>query len=60
MNEHACNVVDPVIPLANPTQELGQVFAPFKVCSSRILRDANGNGRGVGFARSVVPAFSLS
>ncbi|KAF2755323.1 hypothetical protein EJ05DRAFT_488108 [Pseudovirgaria hyperparasitica] len=32
-------------------EELGLVFAPFKVCSSRILRDQNGNGRGVGFAR---------
>lgn len=31
--------------------ELGAIFAPHKVCSSRILRDGQGNGRGVGFAR---------
>lgn len=33
---------------------LGNMFAPHKVCSARILRDRNGNGRGVGFARYVV------
>lgn len=31
--------------------ELGNFFAPHKVCSARILRDKNGHGRGVGFAR---------
>ncbi|KAL5115114.1 hypothetical protein ACEQ8H_007029 [Pleosporales sp. CAS-2024a] len=31
--------------------ELGSIFAPHKVCSSRILRDPSGTGRGVGFAR---------
>ena len=31
--------------------ELGAIFAPHKVCSSRILRDNAGIGRGVGFAR---------
>ncbi|KAH7068780.1 hypothetical protein BKA63DRAFT_422342 [Paraphoma chrysanthemicola] len=31
--------------------ELAGIFAPHKVCSSRILRDASGTGRGVGFAR---------
>ena len=31
--------------------DLAQLFAPHKVCSSRILRDKNGHGRGVGFAR---------
>jgi hypothetical protein len=31
--------------------ELSVIFAPHKVCSSRILRDAGGVGRGVGFAR---------
>ncbi|TKA75948.1 hypothetical protein B0A49_03706 [Cryomyces minteri] len=31
--------------------ELSVIFSPHKVCSSRILRDNNGNGRGVGFAR---------
>jgi hypothetical protein len=35
------------------TQELASIFAPHKVCSSRILRDSSGTGRGVGFARSV-------
>lgn len=32
-------------------QDLSAVFKPHKVCSSRILRDGHGNGRGVGFAR---------
>ncbi|KAJ4332803.1 hypothetical protein N0V87_008088 [Didymella glomerata] len=31
--------------------ELASIFAPHKVCSSRILRDQAGNARGVGFAR---------
>ena len=31
--------------------ELGAIFSPHKVCSSRILRDNAGIGRGVGFAR---------
>lgn len=31
--------------------ELAAVFEPFKVCSSRILRNGDGSGRGVGFAR---------
>ncbi|KAH4104661.1 hypothetical protein HBH43_174960 [Parastagonospora nodorum] len=31
--------------------ELASIFAPHKVCSSRILRDSSGTGRGVGFAR---------
>ncbi|KAH7395206.1 hypothetical protein DE146DRAFT_633548 [Phaeosphaeria sp. MPI-PUGE-AT-0046c] len=31
--------------------ELASIFAPHKVCSSRILRDSTGTGRGVGFAR---------
>jgi hypothetical protein len=34
-------------------QELSAIFAPHKVCSTRILRDHSGHGRGVGFARSV-------
>lgn len=37
--------------LTDCAQELGAIFAPHKVCSSRILRDPAGNGRGVGFAR---------
>ena len=32
-------------------KELASLFAPHKVCSARILRDKNGMGRGVGFAR---------
>ncbi len=31
--------------------DLAHMFPPHKVCSSRILRDKNGHGRGVGFAR---------
>ncbi|KAF2143711.1 uncharacterized protein K452DRAFT_224763 [Aplosporella prunicola CBS 121167] len=31
--------------------ELQAIFAPYKVCSSKILRDTGGHGRGVGFAR---------
>jgi hypothetical protein len=31
--------------------ELAAVFAPHKVCSTRILRDSSGHGRGVGFSR---------
>lgn len=38
---------------ADDPQELAGIFAPHKVCSARILRDKNGMGRGVGFARSV-------
>ncbi|KAI6794254.1 RNA-binding domain-containing protein [Hortaea werneckii] len=39
------------LPKSMNEHELGQLFAPHKVASSRILRDKNGNGRGVGFAR---------
>lgn len=31
--------------------ELAAIFTPHKVCSSRILRNGDGSGRGVGFAR---------
>ncbi|KAF2083444.1 hypothetical protein K490DRAFT_18790, partial [Saccharata proteae CBS 121410] len=31
--------------------ELKQMFHPFVVCSSKVLRDSGGHGRGVGFAR---------
>ncbi|KAI9728198.1 MAG: hypothetical protein M1828_004659 [Chrysothrix sp. TS-e1954] len=31
--------------------ELGATFGIYKVCSSRILRNSDGTGRGVGFAR---------
>lgn len=37
----------------NSIQELSAIFSPHKVCSTRILRDPAGHGRGVGFARSV-------
>ncbi|KAJ4379603.1 hypothetical protein N0V86_004784 [Didymella sp. IMI 355093] len=39
------------IPKNMNEHELASIFAPHKVCSSRILRDLTGNGRGVGFAR---------
>ncbi|KAF2871429.1 hypothetical protein BDV95DRAFT_494323 [Massariosphaeria phaeospora] len=39
------------IPKNMNEHELGAIFSPHKVCSSRILRDAAGTGRGVGFAR---------
>jgi len=39
------------IPKSMNEHELGAIFAPHKVCSSRILRDPAGIGRGVGFAR---------
>lgn len=39
------------LPKTMNEHELAQLFNPHKVCSSRILRDKNGHGRGVGFAR---------
>ncbi|KAF2645517.1 hypothetical protein P280DRAFT_121756 [Massarina eburnea CBS 473.64] len=39
------------IPKNMNEHELGAIFAPHKVCSSKILRDSSGTGRGVGFAR---------
>ncbi|KAF2834424.1 hypothetical protein M501DRAFT_944233 [Patellaria atrata CBS 101060] len=39
------------IPRNMNEHELGEFFLPHKVCSTRVLRDPNGNGRGVGFAR---------
>ncbi|KAF1993599.1 hypothetical protein P154DRAFT_449807 [Amniculicola lignicola CBS 123094] len=39
------------IPKNMNEHELSAIFAPHKVCSSRILRDPAGMGRGVGFAR---------
>lgn len=32
-------------------QMLIQIFSPYQIASSKILRDSNGNSRGVGFAR---------
>lgn len=37
--------------LMSAMQELGAIFMDYTVSSSRILRDANNNSRGVGFAR---------
>ena len=51
MNMCVCAFPWPIFGLT--CQELGAIFAPHKVCSSRILRDIAGNGRGVGFARYV-------
>ncbi|KAK5136575.1 hypothetical protein LTR08_002589 [Meristemomyces frigidus] len=39
------------LPKSMNEHELAQLFAPHKVASSKILRDKNGHGRGVGFAR---------
>ncbi|PPJ50327.1 hypothetical protein CBER1_06468 [Cercospora berteroae] len=39
------------LPKTMNEHELANLFQPHKVCSSRILRDKNGHGRGVGFAR---------
>lgn len=39
------------LPKSMNEHELANLFGPHKVCSSRILRDKNGHGRGVGFAR---------
>ena len=34
-------------------QELVAILSPFRILSSKILRDSMGNSRGVGFARYV-------
>jgi len=39
------------LPKSMNEHQLSNIFEPFKVCSSRILRDSNGVARGVGFAR---------
>ncbi|KAK0354707.1 hypothetical protein LTS02_007608 [Friedmanniomyces endolithicus] len=39
------------LPKSMNEHDLAHMFPPHKVCSSRILRDKNGHGRGVGFAR---------
>ncbi|WPH04650.1 Sporulation-specific protein 5 [Acrodontium crateriforme] len=39
------------LPKSMNEHELAVLFSPHKVCSSKILRDKNGHGRGVGFAR---------
>ncbi|KAF2816366.1 uncharacterized protein BDZ99DRAFT_375600 [Mytilinidion resinicola] len=50
-DENNTNLYVSNIPRNMNEHELGSIFAPHKVCSSRILRDSSGNGRGVGFAR---------
>ncbi|KAF1831083.1 hypothetical protein BDW02DRAFT_582357 [Decorospora gaudefroyi] len=50
-NEDNTNLYVSNIPKNMNEHELASIFAPHKVCSSRILRDPSGNGRGVGFAR---------
>lgn len=41
------------LPVSMDEQELESMLKPFgQVISTRILRDANGTSRGVGFARS--------
>lgn len=45
------------LPLSMDEQELESMLKPFsQVISTRILRDANGTSRGVGFARYAWPA----
>ncbi|KAJ9656649.1 hypothetical protein H2201_008476 [Coniosporium apollinis] len=39
------------IPKNMDERELASVFAPYKVCSARVLRDPRGDSRGIGFAR---------
>lgn len=39
------------LPKSMNEHELATLFDPFVVASARILRDKNGHGRGVGFAR---------
>ncbi|KAF2180023.1 hypothetical protein K469DRAFT_640229 [Zopfia rhizophila CBS 207.26] len=50
-DENNTNLYVSNIPKNMNEHELGAIFGPHKVCSSRILRDGGGNGRGVGFAR---------
>lgn len=50
-DEQNTNLYVSNLPKSMNEHELGNLFAPHKVCSARILRDRNGNGRGVGFAR---------
>ncbi|KAF2459224.1 hypothetical protein BDY21DRAFT_283043 [Lineolata rhizophorae] len=50
-DDNNCNLYVSNIPKNMNEHELATIFTPFKVCSSRVLRDMNGVGRGVGFAR---------
>lgn len=53
-DEHNTNLYVSNLPKSMNEHELSNLFLPHKVCSSRVLREKNGHGRGVGFARSVV------
>lgn len=48
-NLYVCN-----LPKNMSEHEFSNLFAPYKVNSSRILRDRYGHSRGVGFARYVI------
>ncbi|KAF2859875.1 hypothetical protein K470DRAFT_282388 [Piedraia hortae CBS 480.64] len=50
-DENNTNLYISNLPKTMNEHELAQLFAPHKVASTRILRDKNGHGRGVGFAR---------
>ncbi|KAK4983282.1 hypothetical protein LTR66_008884 [Elasticomyces elasticus] len=50
-DDHNTNLYVSNLPKEMNEHELGSIFTPHKVCSARILRDKNGTGRGVGFAR---------
>ena len=50
-DEQNTNLYVSNLPKTMNEHDLSNFFAPHKVCSSRILRDRNGHGRGVGFAR---------
>ncbi|PVH94928.1 hypothetical protein DM02DRAFT_660611 [Periconia macrospinosa] len=50
-DENNTNLYVSNIPKCMNEHELLTIFAPHKVCSSKILRDPSGIGRGVGFAR---------
>lgn len=50
-NEDNTNLYVSCLPKDINEHQLAALFQPFKVCSSRILRDGSGVGRGVGFAR---------
>ncbi|KAK4574832.1 hypothetical protein LTR86_001674 [Recurvomyces mirabilis] len=50
-NDDNTNLYVSNLPKTMNEHELANLFAPHNVCSTRILRDKNGHGRGVGFAR---------
>ncbi|TVY25317.1 Sporulation-specific protein [Lachnellula hyalina] len=50
-DDNSTNLYVSNLPKNMTEAELGAVFIGYKVSSSRVLRDANNNSRGVGFAR---------